>query len=160
MRRFIYWLGIFSGLALLLIMGLMCSEVFCRYFLHKPILGTVEISSYLLVLFVFSGVSYTQSIDGHIKIDLFTSMLSNRSQNALRLFALIMALAVYGVIAWRTSRAFLLSWQMGEVRWGALPLPMYPVKFFVAFGSLCLCIQFIISIFDECRHNFSRRTEE
>jgi TRAP-type C4-dicarboxylate transport system permease small subunit len=160
MRRLVYWLGLLSGFVLLVIMGLMCAEVFCRYFLHKPILGTVEISSYLLVLFVFSGVSYTQSIDGHIRIDLLTSRLSDQSQKLLRLAALMMALAVYGVITWRTSRAFLLSWQMGEVRWGALPLPVYPVKFFVAFGSLVLCIQFIISIFDECRYKLFCQTEE
>jgi len=36
---------------------------------------------------------------------------------------------------------FLEKLAYGEVRWGALPLPIYPVKFIVAAGSLGLCVQ-------------------
>jgi len=152
MRRFIHILGLVSGTVLVFIMGLMCLEIFCRYVLHKPILGTVEISSYLLVLFVFIGMSYTQSIDGHIKIDLLTVRLSPKVQHVFRIIALVMALSVFAVITWKTSEAFLTSWRMREVRWGALPLPVYPVKFVVAAGSLILCIQFMINIIDELQY--------
>jgi len=49
MKRIFAGLGMFSGWLLVFIMILMCAEVFCRYVLNSPILGTVEISSYLLV---------------------------------------------------------------------------------------------------------------
>ncbi len=51
MRKFIYFLGMFGGFVLLAILGLMSAEVIFRYFFNKPILGTVEISAYLLVIF-------------------------------------------------------------------------------------------------------------
>jgi hypothetical protein len=41
---------------------------------------------------------------------------------------------------------------MREFRWGALPLPIYPVKFVVVAGSLLLCIQLVINIIDEYRY--------
>jgi len=156
MRRFIHALGLFSGFVLISIMVLMCSEVFCRYLLHKPILGTVEISSYLLVVFVFSGMAYTQSIDGHIKIELVTERLSPKIQYVLRITALLMAFFVFLIITWRTAHGFWRSWQIKEVRWGALPLPVYPVKFVVAAGSFTLCLQLMINVIDEIRGKLSR----
>lgn len=152
MRRFIYILGVSSGIVLTLIGGIMCAEVFCRYVLHKPILGTVEISSYLLVLFVYTGMAYTQSIDGHITVDVLMQRLSSKAQHVLRLGGLVLTLAIFTVITWRTTSAFWASWQIKEVRMGALPLPVYPVKFAVAAGSFCLCLQFLISIWDELRY--------
>jgi TRAP-type C4-dicarboxylate transport system permease small subunit len=152
MRKFISWLGMLSGAILVLIMMLMCAEVFCRYFLNKPILGTVEISAYSLVFFVFCGVAYTQSIGGHIKIDMFTRCLNEDLQRLLRIIACLLALCVFILIARQSAIAFWKSWQMNEVRWGALPLPIYPVKGVVAFGSFILCIQFAIDIIDNLKH--------
>ncbi len=152
MRKIISWLGMLSGLVLVVIMGLMCAEVFCRYVLNRPILGVVEISSYLLVLFVFSGMSYTQAVGGHIKIDLFTRNLSQERQRILRIISYGLALPVYALITRQTFIAFLESWEMGEVRWGALPLPIYPIKGVVAVGALFLCIQFVICLYDEFKH--------
>ena len=154
-RRTVYILGIASGVALVLVMGLMCSEVFCRYALNRPILGTVEISEYILVFIVFSGIAYTQLIGGHIKIEVVTERLSPKVQHILRIIALAVALSIFAIIAWQTAQAFWESWLVKEVRWGALPLPVWPVKFVVPAGSLLLCLQFIINIIDEVRQRLT-----
>jgi TRAP-type C4-dicarboxylate transport system permease small subunit len=151
MRRFIYYLGIMSGIVLLSILAIMSAEVFFRYFLNRPILGTVEISSYLLVVFGFTGMAWTQSKKGHIIIELVIEKFSKRTNHVLRIICLILSLAIFVIITWQTSIAFWRSWEIQEVRWGALPLPVWPVKFVVAFGSLILCIQFVIDIVDEVR---------
>lgn len=151
MRRFIHYLGIFSGIVLLAILALMSAEVVFRYALNKPILGTVEISSYLLVIFCFTGMAFTQSQRGHICLELVTQRLSSRTNRILRIFTLLLSLAVFAIITWQTSVAFWKSWEMQEVRWGALPLPVWPVKFVIAFGSLALCFQFVINLIDEFR---------
>jgi TRAP-type C4-dicarboxylate transport system permease small subunit len=143
-----------SGIVLVFIMALMCAEVFCRYFLHKPILGTVEISSYMLVLFVFSGMAYTQSIDGHIRIDFLTERMPQKAQHILKLISLIFALLVFIIISWKTGNAFWRSWLLREVRWGALPLPVYPIKFVVFSGSFLLCVQLAIDIYDQYKETF------
>jgi TRAP-type C4-dicarboxylate transport system permease small subunit len=149
MKRFIYYLGIFSGIVLLAILALMSGEVVFRYFLNKPILGTVEISSYLLVIFCFTGMAFTQSQRGHIALELFTQRLPQRMSRVLQIITSTLSLAVFAVITWQTSIAFWKSWEMQEVRWGALPLPVWPVKFFVAFGSLVLCLQLVLDLIDK-----------
>jgi TRAP-type C4-dicarboxylate transport system permease small subunit len=151
MRKFIYYLGMFSGVVLLAILALMSGEVIFRYFFNKPILGTVEISAYLLVIFGFTGMAWTQSQKGHILIELVTEKLSERTNCILRIISLILSLAVFVLITWQTSIAFWKSFKMMEVRWGALPLPVWPVKAMVAFGSLILCVQFVIDIYDELK---------
>jgi len=149
LRKFVYYLGIFSGIVLLGILALMSAEVFFRYLFNKPILGTVEISSYLLVIFCFTGIAFVQSQRGHICIELVTQKLPAGLQRALRIITLVLSLAVFAVITWQMAIAFWKSWEMQEVRWGALPVPVWPVKFMIAFGSLTLCLQLLLDIFDE-----------
>lgn len=155
MRRFIYYLGITSGIFLLSILALMSGEVLFRYALNKPILGTVEISSYLLVIFCFTGIAFTQSQRGHINIEFVTQHLTARLQRILRIITLILSLTVFAVITWQMVIAFWKSWEMQEVRWGALPLPVWPVKFVIAFGSFTLCLQFLLNIIDEIRNKMT-----
>jgi TRAP-type transport system small permease protein len=150
-RRFIYYLGIFSGFVLLSILALMSAEVIFRYAFNMPILGTVEISSYLLVIFAFTGIAFTQSQRGHINIEIVTQCLPRRVSYVLRIVTLILSLAVFVVITWQTALGFWKSWEMQEVRWGALPLPVWPVKFVITFGSLVLCLQFLLDLVDEVR---------
>jgi TRAP-type C4-dicarboxylate transport system permease small subunit len=141
----------FSGIVLLGILALMSAEVIFRYLFNKPILGTVEISSYLLVIFCFTGIAFTQSQRGHINIELVTQNLPASLQRMLRIITLILSLTVFAVITWQMVIAFWKSWEMQEVRWGALPLPVWPVKFVIAFGSFTLCLQFLLDILDEIR---------
>ena len=155
MRKFIYYLGIFSGIVLFGILALMSGEVIFRYLFNQPILGTVEISSYLLVIFCFTGVAFTQSQRGHINIELVTQRLPVSLQRTLRIIVLILSLATFVVITWQMSIAFWKSWEMQEVRWGALPLPVWPVKFMIAFGSLTLCLQFLLDIYDEIKNKIT-----
>lgn len=150
-RKFIYFLGMFGGFVLLAILGLMSAEVIFRYFFNKPILGTVEISAYLLVIFGYTGMAWTQSQKGHIIIELVTEKLSERTNHILRIISYILSLVVFALITWQTSIAFWKSFRMMEVRWGALPLPLWPVKALVAFGSLILCLQFVMDIYDELK---------
>jgi len=136
---------------LLGILALMSAEVFARYLFNKPILGTVEISSYLLVIFCFTGIAFVQSQKGHICIELVTHKFPDSLQRILRIITLILSLATFIVITWQMAIAFWKSWEMQEVRWGALPLPVWPVKFMIAFGSFTLCLQFLLNIIDEIR---------
>lgn len=155
MKKFVYWLSIFSGIVLLCILALMTAEVVFRYFFNQPILGTVEISPYLLVIFCFTGIAYTQSERGHINIELVTRKLPAGLQRALRIISLILSLATFVVITWQMTIAFWNSWEIQEVRWGALPLPVWPVKFMIAFGSFTLCLQFLSNIVDEFRNKIT-----
>jgi TRAP-type C4-dicarboxylate transport system permease small subunit len=149
MKRFIYYLGMFSGFVLLGILALMSAEVVCRYFFNAPILGTVEISSYLLVVFCFTGMAFVQSQKGHINIEFVTQRLSKKTNRVLRVITLTLSLAVFVVMFWQTSVAFWKSWLIQEVRWGALPLPVWPVKFMISFGLLVLCLQLCLDLIDE-----------
>jgi len=142
----------FSGAVLLGILALMSAEVFARYLFNKPILGTVEISSYLLVIFCFTGMAFVQSQRGHINIELVTQKLPTGFQRTLRIIMLILSLVIFAVITWQMTIAFWKSWEMQEVRWGALPVPVWPVKFMIAFGSFTLCLQFLLDIFDEIKN--------
>ncbi len=160
MKKFVNGLSVFSGIVLLCILALMTAEVVFRYLFNQPVLGTVEISSYLLVIFGFTGMAYTQSQRAHIEIDLITMQLSARPKHILRIITLFLSLAACALMAWQTSIAFWTSWQIQEVRWGALPLPVWPVKFVIAFGLLVLCLQFVVDIVHEIKNPYESHQQD
>ena len=94
-RLLINSLGSLSGIAIAVIMFLICAEVVFRYGFNNPILGTVEISEYMLVCIVFLGLGYTQLIKGHIRIELVLERLPEKLQHILRIVALFVGLAIF-----------------------------------------------------------------
>ncbi|MBN1365514.1 MAG: TRAP transporter small permease [Syntrophaceae bacterium] len=151
MRKIINLCALLSGILLLVIMGIISAEVVCRYFLHNPIIGVVEVSEFILIFIIFGSLAYTQSLDGHIRIELVTNNLSLRYQKILRIVALVLSFCIMALIAIQTGKGFWASWEIREVRWGIVPLPMYLVKFMVSSGCFLLCVQFVISLLDELR---------
>ncbi len=146
MNRLGAFFGLIGGAALLIVVGLMTAEVFCRYALHSPILGTVEYSQYLLVLVIFASLAYTQQKDKNLRIEIVTERLSPKFQRILLIISLVVALAVFMIITWRSAVVFLDSWVIQEVRYGAIPIPIWPAKLAVLVGSFLLTLQLITDL--------------
>lgn len=84
----------FSGLVIMLMMVHITADVAAKYILNSPIEGTLEIvAAYYMVIVVFFPLAYVSHHEGHIKVELFTRGLRERS--ILRLDAVI---AVVGVL--------------------------------------------------------------
>ena len=52
------------------IMLLTTFDVAGRYLFHAPILGVFEVTEFMLVCVVFLSLAYTQSLKGHIEVDI------------------------------------------------------------------------------------------
>lgn len=133
------WLMLFA----LLILG--TSDVLGRYFFNRPITGTREISSILVVGIVVFGWAYVQSKKGHVKIDFVVSRFPSRAQVITELVVSFISLAVFGTIVWQSAVIAMRHWEMGYLV-SVIQIPIAPFQLLVTLGALTLCLEYIYEI--------------
>lgn len=92
---------VFGGLAIIAMMLHICLDVAGRYFLNRPITGTLEIVSwYYMVACIFLPLAFVQVQRKHLTVEMFTMGLKERSLAALDGLIALLALAYVGLLTW------------------------------------------------------------
>ena len=131
-------LNILSGIALMLMMGLVFVNVALRA-VWKPILGTYEFTGFLAAITITFALAHCASKKGHIAITLIADLLPPRVQAILDSLVAILGTALYAVISWQCVKYAINLYQIGEVS-PATATPFYPFIIAVAFGLLMLAL--------------------
>ena len=115
-------------------------EVFMRYVFNAPTTWGFEVTTFLYGLHYMFGLAYTDAYDGHVKVDIFTSLASEKVQTVLRVLTnlvLFMPVTICMTI-WSTKFAYVST--MGrEVNSTSWAPPIWPIKIFMA-----LCFYFLL----------------
>ena len=84
-------------------------EVAMRYALNSPTIWAFEATTFLYGLHYMFGLAYTDVYDGHVKVDIFTSMASDKTQTILRIFTnLVLFMPVIGCMTlWSIKFAYI-----------------------------------------------------
>jgi len=135
--------GIAGVLILLAMMMITVADVIMRYFFHRPIIGSMEISVLLMVCVVFLGIGWCALNDGHISVDIITNKLSKRGRALLNSFDNIVTLVLALIITWRSFMEAVHVKNM-EVSSPLLAIPRYPFVFVTSFGFLLLFLAALI----------------
>ncbi|OGO24159.1 MAG: hypothetical protein A2144_14635 [Chloroflexi bacterium RBG_16_50_9] len=135
------WLFYIDGALVFLYMCMMFLDVLLRYFFNQPIPFTIDISSMLIVAFVFLGLGYVQLEKLHLHIDLITARLSPKAALALSTAMYTICVVVIGVIIWRGTLNSMEYYRLGII--GYSGLPHFPTTLIVPFGSVFLFIVFL-----------------
>ena len=136
--RFSRTLNIFSGIALVLMMGLVFVNVALRA-VWKPILGTYEFTGFLASITITFALAHCASTKGHIAITIFADRLNPRVQAILDSLVAILGTALYAVISWQCVKYAINLYEIGEVS-PATATPFYPFIIAVAFGLLMFAL--------------------
>ena len=138
-----------TGVAAGVIFSLMClvvADVFGRKAFNSPIQGSIEVTELTLVVMVYLSVSYVQARREHVKLELFSSRLSERALYGLNLLGLFIALVISVIIMWQVG---LFAWDSlitDDRTMGIVEIPIWPSKVTVFFGFVLLCVRLIIDI--------------
>lgn len=135
-----------AGSILVAMMFLVCCDVVGRYVFNQPIQGTMEITSFLMVAIVYFSLARTQSIKGHIIIDILTMRLSLRTQLRLALLSNLLGIVLFGLICWQGLLSAADAWKFGEVTEGLIPFPLFPPKAVIPLG----CVLFVLRLSVGC----------
>jgi len=80
MDRAIDYFGALGSVILLLMMLMICAEVFMRNVFNRPITGVIELSEYGILFITFLMSIWLMKFDGHARIDLIISRLKPKTQ--------------------------------------------------------------------------------
>jgi TRAP-type mannitol/chloroaromatic compound transport system permease small subunit len=120
--------GRYIGLLVLVIMGLVTSEVIARYLFNSPTTWNWNITSHLLGVYVlFAGV-YAMSQSAHIRIDMIYNLFSKRIRLIARIIGLLCFLFFTISLIWKGGEIGYASFTYREKLMGMFEMPLYPLK--------------------------------
>ncbi|MBW2038126.1 MAG: TRAP transporter small permease [Deltaproteobacteria bacterium] len=131
------------GMCLLIPMMLLTAgDVIGRVLWTRPIPGAVELSSYMLVIFILLGVAYTHQVKGHVRVSMLVSRLPERMGLILDVMTTLLSLFIISILAWQ-------GWVVGiEERTVSdmLRIPQLPFRLLVAVAAVFLCLELLIDL--------------
>ena len=143
--RILSWVMYVGMGAMFVLMFLTVIHAIGRYGFNKPIKGLVEISSFMLVIIIFSSGAYTEVEKAHISIGTILDMLSDRAQAIIDSISYILSLGLCVVAFWYTIKQAI--YYIDE-RYASLILgiPHYPFVFYVAVGWITLAAAILLRL--------------
>ena len=135
----------FGGMFVLLPLMLLSSlEVVSRAIWDRPLPGTVELSSYMLVIFILCGLAYTHQVRGHVRVNLLLTKLPPTLALLIEVITLLLSLFIMAVLAWQ-------GWVVGleqKTVSDMLRIPQLPFRLLVSVAGLMMFLELLIDLFE------------
>jgi TRAP-type C4-dicarboxylate transport system permease small subunit len=131
------WLAWIGAAALAIVALTTFCDVIGRYLFHAPFSFTVELTEMGMAVLVYFGIGLITQENGHISADFLTSRLPAKLRALLAVVTNLLALGFVGLVIWQLWLHAGYLFQKGDLtqNWR---VPLWPVAFAVAFGSLFL----------------------
>ena len=136
-----------SGFFLIPLMIITAVDVVGRDVFNHPIPGTVELSQYMLAVFILLGFAYAQQVKAHVAVSIITSRLPHQAQLILYVITTLIGLFIFSILAWQ-------GWVVGiEERTVSdmLRIPQYPFRLLVAVAAFLICLELLIDLGDSLK---------
>jgi TRAP-type C4-dicarboxylate transport system permease small subunit len=120
-------------------MFLTIADVFLRKVLSKSILGTVEITEFMMVILVFFGLAQAEVVNGNVRVDILTKRFSEKTQQIIEVISQFCCFILFVLLTW-----YAFDYAVGKIGSGEVSqdlwIPMYPFVFIVGLGFTVLTI--------------------
>jgi TRAP-type mannitol/chloroaromatic compound transport system permease small subunit len=141
------WVGKAAAWLIVVLMLLVCGEVFKRYALNAPTAWMFDANNMLYGTLFMLGGAYTLAHDGHVRGDFLYGGFKPRTQATIDL-VLYFAFFIPGIVAltWAGWGYFHDSLAIREQTFNAVPLPLYPFKFVIPVAGAIVLTQGVAEI--------------
>lgn len=138
-KRIAKILNYLGGVVLVCMMFFTGADVVLRYFFHLPIMGSFEIVSFMLPAIVAFGFAFCFLQEGHVRVDLMISHLSEKKQAILHAVSYLIVLVLFVILTIATFQRGLLLHATGKTS-EVLYWPYYPFVFVVFVGFISVVL--------------------
>lgn len=144
-------LMVIAAIAILLMTFHITADVFMKVFLHKPIVGTLEVVTYFyMVACIFLPLAHVQSDGTPILVELFTQNLRPGAIARLDALGELLTAVYLGMFAWWGGALALRKTAIGEtIDATYFELPIWPMRW-VLVGSCALAA--LVALLQVFRH--------
>ena len=151
MRKFIQKMtfGVsYVGMLFLIPMMLLTSgEVVGRAIWSRPIPGSMELSSYMLAIFVLLGIAYTHQVGGQVRVTMLVSRIPEKAALALQVLTTLLSLFIIGVMAWQ---GWIKAMEENTVS-DMLRVPQFPFRMLVSVAGFFLFLELLLDLADSTK---------
>ena len=144
---FVNWVNNVAMAALAGMMFLTAADVALRYSINKPIVGSYELTAYLMVIWVAFAIGETAVEHGHVNVDIMITRMKKRPRSILLSVTNFLCIVLFAVVAWRTFVHATKATATGAVS-AALGVPEYPFIYLCGVGLVLLTLVFIIQFLE------------
>jgi len=148
--RALFWLetqlALLGGIAVFSLMVLAVISVGGRNFANTPLPGYVDWIEQAMPIIAFVGVSYTQRLGGHIRMDILIGRLHGRTLWMVELLSTLVMLLLMALLVWGTFSHFLRAFDISAPLWSRdstmdIGIPLWPTKLLVPVGFSVLVLR-------------------
>ncbi len=118
-------------------------DVVGRYFLHKPIVGAVEVTEVMILWITFLGAAWLLKEGGHVKMEIVASRFKPRVQTTINMITYIVSALACLLLVWYGIRVTAEAFRAGTLQAGLINIPTSLVIIIIPIGSFLLFIQYV-----------------
>lgn len=133
-----------SGAAMVAMMAFVCIDVVLRY-LGRPILGSNDIVSLLLVVLIAFAMGHTHALKRQTRITILITRFYSRTQAILETVTNCASFCLFCLLVWQICDLARRIWLSGEVSM-TLGIPLHPFLFCVAIGCLLNALVIVLDV--------------
>ena len=130
-------------------MLLVAVAVIMRYVFNRPILGDLEVVTFMLIVLISFSFAYCGVMKGHVKVTIVVTRLPFRLQAIISVLMNLLTLGFLILISWYSVAQALVLWHRGTATI-IFKVPMFPFALVLAFGSavfaLVMAVEFLDSL--------------
>ncbi len=122
--------------------GMIIYDVVMRYGFNAPTLWAFDLTKQLYGFYFIMLGGYALRHGSHVRVDLVTDKLPPKTRRIVELLGYPIFFFPFAWVFLTYSYTFALrSWNQGETTYGAVQLPVYPVKMAMAAAAAVLLLQ-------------------
>jgi len=124
------------------LMLLTTCEVVGRSLFNRPLAGTVELSQYMLAIFILLGLAYSQQTKAHVGVSFLVSRLGPRSQALATVATTLLSLFLFVVLTWQGWAVAVEEKTVSDM----LRIPQYPFRLLLSVAAFLFCLELFIDL--------------
>jgi TRAP-type C4-dicarboxylate transport system permease small subunit len=141
----VHWVNYAGVIVLAMMMFLTVADVTLRYLFNKPILGSYEITEFMMTVLAAFTIGYAAILKAHVNVDLVFSRFPERVQGIIGIVTSLVCIAFFGLMSWRTIYESSVLRKATSVS-PALSIPEFPFVFILGTGFGIVALVFLLDL--------------
>lgn len=139
LQRLYFACGVLAGACLVAVAG------FVLYSIGGSLFGYIarsadDFAGYAMLASSFLALAHTFGKGEHIRVTILVQRLHGRARRLAEIWCLAIAAALAGYLAWFSISNTWISYQIGDISTGLVPVPLWIPQTAMALGAAVLCI--------------------
>ena len=138
-------LNLIAALVILAVMFIGVFQVFGRKLINLPVPGYVDVIEFVMTVFAFISIAYTQRLGGHVRMEIILKRFRGRALWIVESLGTLTIIGIVAILAWYGYEHFLRAWTIGDSTID-IEIPLWPSKLLVPVAFAVLLVRLFIQL--------------